>query len=328
MKKLWSNIYIRHLVYWTSAYLVIFLSVILYERIILGLEIATLLILPAPLSVYLHFLVLDRYFDKRKYTLYIISMVAVIFISGLWGEYIFNLFFGGPGSHTSGYLMAFLYIVITTALKYFSEGIKNKYALQEIKFKQLQTEMSLLKSQINPHFFFNTLNNLYALSLAKSEEVPSVILKLSELMRYVLETSKKKFVPLESEILFLKNYIELEKLRLENNWQIKFDVIGEIEKFEIAPMLLVPFIENCFKHGVGALHKGGYIKVNVKFDRGVFTFDVINSMPAGNIVKNEDSPRMGLANTRRRLELLYPGKYELNIEDKEDKFEVKLSINK
>jgi len=326
MKHLRDNIFLKHLVYWVAIYSVTFLSVFAYESLRMGFEIATLLILPAPLPVYLHFFVLKKFFIKRKYILYILSTSIIIFVAGIFSEYTFNLFFGGPGSHTSGFLMVLFYIITSTALKYSAEGIKNRYAFQEIEFKQLQTELSLLKSQINPHFFFNTLNNLYALSLAKSDEVPSVILKLSDLMRYVLETSKKKFVGLESEIEFLKNYIELEKLRLENNCAITFNVSGDISNFNIAPMLLVPFVENCFKHGIGASREKECIIINAKLSGNQFTFSCENSKPGNGMANNENSHGMGLTNVKRRLELIYPVKHELDIISDMDSFKIKLSL--
>lgn len=326
MKHLRANIFLKHLVYWAAIYSVTFLSVFAYESLRMGFEIATLLILPAPLPVYLHFLVLKKFFIERKYILYILSTSIIIFVAGFFSEYTFNLFFGGPGSHTSGFLMVLFYIITSTALKYSAEGIKNRYAFQEIEFKQLQTELSLLKSQINPHFFFNTLNNLYALSLAKSDEVPSVILKLSDLMRYVLETSKKKFVGLESEIEFLKNYIELEKLRLENNCDITFNVSGDISNFSIAPMLLVPFVENCFKHGVSASKETEFINIDAKLSGSQFTFSCENSKPVNGISNTEKSHGMGLSNVKRRLELIYPGKHELDIINERDIFKIKLGL--
>ncbi|OGU56042.1 MAG: hypothetical protein A2V66_14875 [Ignavibacteria bacterium RBG_13_36_8] len=327
MKNLWNNIYLRHLAYWLAAFAVVFLSVFIHESSKMALEIATLIILPAPLPVYSHYYVLERFFANRKYLHYAVSFAVIIFISGLWCEYIFDLLFSDPGSHTSGYITAFFYIIISTAMRYSSEIIKNKYYVQEAEFKQLQTEVSLLKSQINPHFFFNTLNNLYALSLAKSEEVPSVILKLSDMMRYVLDTSKQKYVSLEKEIDFLKNYIELEKLRFEEKSKITINVEGKIDELKIAPMLLVPFIENSFKHGIGASHSGGFININIDFSDGFFNFSVVNSKPADGIGLNEKSSKLGLANVQRRLELLYPDKHVINIKDTDQTFEVKLKIS-
>ena len=326
MKRLWDNTFFRHIVYWISAYSAIFISVFLYERVEVGLQVATMIILPAPLPVYLHFYVLEKFFVNRKYWSYTASLTVIIFVSGLLGEYIFDIFFGQPGSHTSGYIMAFFYIIITTALKYFSEILRNKYRIQEIEFKQLQTEMSLLKSQVNPHFFFNTLNNLYALSLAKSEEVPTVILKLSNLMRYVLETSKQKFVALDKEIEFINNYIELEKLRLEQNSNVNFNVNGKTDNVIIAPMLLMPFVENSFKHGLNASSNGGFVEINIDIFDKYFEFVIVNSEPAQEI-GNKDSSKLGLTNVKRRLELIYPDKHKLSIEDKNDTFSVKLKID-
>ena len=117
-----------------------------------------------------------------------------------------------PDSHTSGLGIAIMFIVMSTGFRYYGRGVKQQYLLQEAEFKRVQAELAVLKSQVNPHFFFNTLNNLYALSLDKSNRVPDVILKLSELMRYVLDSSQKKTVPLEDELRFIGNFVELERI--------------------------------------------------------------------------------------------------------------------
>jgi sensor histidine kinase YesM len=325
MKNIWQNIYVRHVSYWIAAYVFVASAVLMYDDLIMGIKVATMVVLPAPVTVYLHFWILKLFFDRRKYFLYGISVVAIIIVTGFYVEIIFQIFFGSPGSHTAGFPSALFYILTSTGLKYYSEGLKNRHKLQEIEFKQLQTEMQLLKSQINPHFFFNTLNNLYALSLEKSEEVPEVILKISDLMRYVLESTNKKTVPLNDEIEFIKIYIELEKLRLEKDVKIKLDVEGNFERMEIAPMLLIPFVENSFKHGMKASINRGYVNIFFQVDEDEMKFSFSNSKPA--LVSNAvDSTQMGLENVRRRLDLLYTDKYELTVKEHDEEYKTELRI--
>jgi hypothetical protein len=325
MKLLWQNIYLRHIVYWIIAYVLVVLAVLMYDNIVLGIKVATMVVLPAPLTVYLHFSVLKLFFDRRKYFLYGLSVLAIIIATGFFVEFIFQIFFGSPGSHTAGFPSAIFYILTSTGLKYYSEGLKNRYRLQEIEFKQLQTEMQLLKSQINPHFFFNTLNNLYAMSLDKSDDVPNVIIRISDLMRYALDSTKKKTVPLNSEIEFIKNYIDLEKLRFEKDVDIKFSVGGKIEKLEIAPMLLIPFIENGFKHGMKASISGGFVNISFQANEDNLKFIISNSKPAS-VINTDESAQMGLENVRRRLDLLYNDKYELTVNEGAEEYKTELEI--
>ena len=326
MKIFWQNIYVRHTAYWIAAYVLVISAVLIYDDIVLGIKVATMVVLPAPVTVYLHFWVLKLFLDRRKYFLYGISAVAIIIATGFFVEFIFQIFFGNPGSHTAGFPSAIFYILTSTGLKYYSEGLKNRHRLQEIEFKQLQTELQLLKSQINPHFFFNTLNNLYALSLDKSDEVPDVILKISDLMRYVLDSTKKKTVPLSDEIEFIKTYIELEKLRLEKDADIKISVEGKIETIEIAPMLLIPFIDNSFKHGMKASINGGFVNISFLVDEENLKFIISNSKPVS-VNDTNDSTQMGLENVLRRLDLLYNDMYELAVKEENEEYKTELRIN-
>lgn len=325
MKKLWRNVYVRHITYWIIAYVFVIFSVLVYDSLLLGIKVATMVILPAPLTVYSHFWVLKLFFNKRKYLLYGISVTVIIIITGFFVEFVFHIFFASPGSHTAGFPSALFYILTSTGLKYYSEGLKNRRQLQETEFKQLQTEMQLLKSQINPHFFFNTLNNLYALSLEKSDEVPDVILKISDLMRYMLDSNKKKSVKLSDEIEFIKNYIELEKLRLEKNTDVNLSVEGNSVTIEIAPMLFIPFIENSFKHGMKASVNGGFVNILFQVNDDNLKFTISNNKPALK-EKSDESTKMGLENVRRRLDLLYDRKYKLTINEQDKEYKTELVI--
>ena len=325
MKKLWQIVYVRHITYWITAYLFVVFSVLIYDNLLLGIKIATMVVLPAPFTVYSHFLVLKLFFNRRKYLLYGISVAVIVIITGFIVEFIFQIFFASPGSHTAGFLSALFYIISSTGLKYYSEGIQNQRRIQEIEFKQLQTEMQLLKSQINPHFFFNTLNNLYALSLEKADEVPDVILKISDLMRYVLDSNKKKSVRLSDEIEFIKNYTELERLRFEKKAKINLNMEGNIDSIEIPPMLFIPFIENSFKHGMKASVNGGFVSILFQVEDEYLNFTISNNKPASE-KKPDDSTQMGLENIRRRLNLLYDGKYKLVIKEENEEYHTVLKI--
>jgi hypothetical protein len=328
IKKIWqSSIILRHFIFWTSAFLSFFLTVLFIENFGLALRIAAFIIAPAPIPVYLHFLSMKLFFEKRKYVYYVISLIFILVLSGFIFERFFYFILNDPEGNTSGILMALFFVVFSTGMKYFKEGITKQYRFQEDRFKQVQTELALLKSQVNPHFFFNTLNSLYALSLEKSDQVPDVVLKLSDLMRYVLDSSNKKTVPLEDEVQFLKSYISLEQLRLPEKTDIRVSVKGDLQTHCIAPMLLIPFVDNSFKHGLSSSIGDGYIHVSITIERKNLHFQVKNSKPQPESRDKTERPGMGLENVKRRIALLYPDKHQLNIADNPKSYCVELLLN-
>lgn len=193
-----------------------------------------------------------------------------------------------------------------------------------INQKQI-SELALLRSQVNPHFFFNTLNNIYSLVYQKSDDAPEAVMKLSSIMRYMLYDATTDKVLLDKEMEYLKSFIELEKLRLRNKDFVSLTINGASEGMTIAPMILIPFVENAFKHASRTVPAPGII-VTIDIVPGEIVFGVKNY-----IRKNQHAPQdkqggIGLINIRRRLELLYPQKYSLDIKTAEDLFIVKLTI--
>ena len=328
IKKIWqSSLILRHLVFWISAFIPFFLTVLFIENFETALIIATFIIAPAPIPVYLHFLSMRLFFEKRKYIYYAISLIFILVLCGFFFERFFYFIVNDPDSHISGIPLALFFVVLTTAMKYFKEGITKQYRFQEDRFKQVQTELALLKSQVNPHFFFNTLNSLYALSLEKSDQVPDVVLKLSDLMRYVLDSSNKKTVPLEDEVQFLKSYISLEKLRISEKTDIRVSVKGDLKPHCVAPMLLIPFVDNSFKHGLSSSIGDGYVYVSLTMERKNLHFQVKNSKPQPESRDKTEMPGMGLENVKRRISLLYPDKHQLHIADNPESYCVELLLN-
>jgi LytS/YehU family sensor histidine kinase len=200
--------------------------------------------------------------------------------------------------------------------------MKNKMLAEE----KMAAELNFLKSQIHPHFLFNTLNNLYALTLIKSEKTPDIVLKLSELLDYMIYKSNDVFVSLAKELKIIEGYIELEKMRYNERLEITYQVKGEADKYQIAPLILLPFIENCFKHGASKDRVKPVIHIEINIEPTFLFLKAINSIPEK--MENEESERegIGLSNVKRRLELIYPGKYEFEIRPNSKKFEVELKI--
>jgi len=321
-KRLWCMRIVRHVCYWLLTYMVLYVSVLIYDTPTLALAMATFIVAPGPVPVYLNFVALKMLFERRRYTSYFVALIVITVGSAVLIEFVFYLIEQDPDSHISGIGVALFYIAVTTGLKYFARGLRQQFRLQEAEVQQARAELALLRSQVNPHFFFNTLNSLYALSLDRSERVPDMILKLSDLMRYVLDSSLRDDVALEAEIAFIENYVDLERLRLSGNPNIRVDVEGDLKGRRIAPMLLAPFVENGFKHGINAAMHDGYLHIRADVRDNELEYAVENSRAVGSDVTDG----MGLKNVRRRLELLYPGAHDLSIQDENDRFRVELRI--
>ena len=207
-----------------------------------------------------------------------------------------------------------LVLALTTGLKLGMEWFGQQQRNQELEKERLQSELKFLKSQINPHFLFNTLNNLYALALQKSDKAPEMILKLAEMMRYLLYESNEKMVPLANEIRCMQNYIELERIRQDERTKINLEINCAENGKMIAPLLFIPFLENSFKHGVNSNIEAGWINIKLDEKAGELVFEIENNKPA-KPVKRGNENGIGLQNVKRRLELIYPQKHELTICD-------------
>jgi hypothetical protein len=197
---------------------------------------------------------------------------------------------------------------------------------KELENEKLLAELNFLKAQINPHFLFNTLNNLYYLAYTKSENTTEVIAKLSQMMRYMIYESNHARVPLTKEIEYMENYISLERLRLNNQIPIKFEVKGNVENVWITPLIFITFLENAFKHGVSNNSPKAWVNISIELQHGQCIYVVENSKPTEVMPTNEKSG-IGLQNVQRRLELSYPGKHQLTIDDNADRYLVKLNIS-
>lgn len=277
------------------------------------------------LPTYPHFFFLEKWFKKRFSQYVVATGILICGTAGLYAT-IFSSLFEHKAFFFQWVLELVFAIVIATAIKTVKDGFKQRVRLQEIKARHLRSELNLLKSQVNPHFFFNTLNNLYSLSLDSSEKLPEMTRKFRDLMAYMLEISKEETVALAQEWEFLENYISLERLRLREDCSIKIDVTGDLPGKKIPPMLLIPFVENSFKHGVGAAGDF-FVFIELKVTNEKLAFTVENNLPqirgTGNVAP---ATKSGLKNVKRRLELLYPQGHRLGITEKDNTFRVSLEV--
>jgi two-component system, LytTR family, sensor kinase len=205
--------------------------------------------------------------------------------------------------------------------------LRSQREVEELQTQNMQSELNFLKSQINPHFLFNTLNSLYALTLKKSDLAPEIVLRLSEMMRYMLYECNEKQVFLSKEVNYIQNYLELERLRQNKSIDLKFEVQGTLHQQTIAPLLFIPFIENCFKHGLSNHIGHGFVHILLKIEENQAFLSVINSKPDTLPMRSEQkSGGIGLVNVRRRLELLYPNNYTLNVVENAATYTINLTI--
>lgn len=202
------------------------------------------------------------------------------------------------------------------------QWFKQRSEIAALDKEKSETELALLKQQINPHFFFNTLNNLYALSIKKDEATPEVILKLSELMRYVIYRGKEPQVKLAEEIKYLQDYVSLQQIRLHKQLDFQFEQEVEDERLLMSPLLFIILVENAFKHGIEPAENEAFLHLYLKSNNKHLVFCCLNSYEA----PSSSPPGIGLTNLRRRLDLLYPKRYQLNLEQNDFTFKATLEI--
>lgn len=194
---------------------------------------------------------------------------------------------------------------------------------QEAEREKLESELKMLKFQVNPHFLFNTLNNIHTLVYKKSNKAPEAVLKLSSLMRYMLYETEGDRVSLKRELEYLHNFVELQKLRLTDNQRVSMKIEGNPDGYEIAPLLLIPFIENAFKHGT-CTSKSATIEISFHISNGELIFNCTNDLQPNS--ESKSGSGIGLANVKKRLDLIYSGRYRLNIDTNNEKYSLTLSL--
>jgi len=295
------------------------------------------------LSYFHVYYLIPKLIAKRKYFLYALYLISALtlmyFVKTILTYYFINTdvwpeaIDGAKSSlvlHYVTVVLGELYVIgITTAIKLTNDWVDSIYKYQRLTRLNLETEIKYLKAQIQPHFFFNTLNNLYALTLEKSDKAPEVVLKLSELMQYVLYEGKNNSITLSKELKYIESYIELEKLRYGNRLKYHIDISGNIEGVNIPPLMLLPFIENCFKHGVGADNSDIKIYIGFEISADKLVFTVANPIPENVDIRfRQEDEGIGIENVRKRLDLNFGEDYFLEINSDDKEYSVKLAMPK
>ncbi|WP_175549965.1 sensor histidine kinase [Mariniphaga anaerophila] len=280
--------------------------------------------------------ILPFYLRTRKLAITVLLMVTVLLLVTL-GERIFlRLINGLPVTSDSLLGVTFLYLFLETnfmvaiafAIKIVKKWFEQQTEKHEMEKQNLKKELQVLKAQLQPHFLFNTMNNLYSLSLAESAKTSEGIAQMAALLQSVLYECNDSEISLEKEVKLIENYIELERLRYGSNLALTFETSGLTEKRKIAPMLLFTFVENCFKHG--GIQKDGklHIHISVAVSQERLLFQAENSLPPEKRVTGQKTGGVGMANAKKRLEILYKGRYKLTIKENEVTWKVSLKLDK
>lgn len=287
---------------------------------------------------YLSYLVLiPKLYFQKKYSLFTISILICLAIIIFTPNALFpkmphhfrhmpqesDLGMRMPKGPPKSFLPFFLghNFVFAVAIFFLAFTLKMSNLWKQSQQEKLDAELSYLKAQINPHFLFNTLNSIYSLAIAKSDATASAIVKLSGMMRYAISEAHMDTVSLQKELAYIADYIALQKLRISDSVKLTYTLTGNSAGKQIAPLLLIPFIENAFKFGVN-VEKNSRIVIHLDVQESHLLLFVENNK----VNENVEKTGLGITNTRSRLQLLYAGKHELNIDDQEHQFSIKLKI--
>lgn len=310
----------QNIAVWLFTILILIMSIQADNKFLTAVQITLFLMIP----VYINNLKILPLFNRQNKLLgvalfclnaFLFSSIAVFFMSDHFEKFkwamLYNLF-----------AVMVLALLFSSAVKVAKDSFIRR---QEIK----DAELKLLKAQLNPHFLFNTLNNLYGLSVVNSDKLPNLMLKLSDLLRYSLYDTKEQLVPLQKEMQYLQNYVSLEQIRLEDKTEIKLNTLGEMTTLEIAPMLLIVFVENAFKHLGVTKKEECKVIVTMEIEERELLFTCSNTI---SLIENNESDLekgksgIGLENAKKRLTLIYPDRHTLKISKKEEEYSVQLML--
>lgn len=330
-------------VYHTLLWLTLAVNLVLYDMFVTDKSFVTALghslivVFVYALVVYFNLLYLiPTYLAKKQFWTYLgLLLISILVITPIETLIIYFIYSGNPEAQANivvnlnwYFIPPLLIAAISTLFRIISDWFINLQEKQELEKRTMQSELRFLKSQINPHFLFNTLNSLYALTLKKSDSAPEIVIKLSEMMRYMLYECNEKQVPLSKEVNYLKNYLDLEKLRQNKDIDIQLNVKGNVSNQMIAPLMFIPFVENSFKHGLSNNLLNGFVHIDILAEPEEVQIKVRNSKAEKLPMRDpkRKSGGIGLVNVKRRLNLLYPDKYSLQITDNPKSYEVDMTL--
>ncbi|THU35882.1 GHKL domain-containing protein [Niastella caeni] len=287
------------------------------------------------LMVYItNYLLIPRLLYKKRYFLFAITFIALVFTFSITKMYVeagllnisFDIWDRFKVRVYDNVIPHFLLVSTGAAIKLLIDYAGVQRRLGEMAKEKAETELNFLKSQINPHFLFNSLNTIYFLIDKQNSDARTTLLQMSDLLRYQLYDCNNPTIEIEKEVHYLQDYIRLQELRKDQQYEVGIEVGEQVKGFRITPLLLIPFVENAFKHISHYSHEKNFIKVNLQRQNGTLTFIVENSKDDQQR-STEPKGGIGLSNVKRRLELLYPGKHTLQISNNPHTFKIELNLH-
>ena len=287
------------------------------------------------LLVYLtNYWLIPRFLYRKKYVLFAMLFVVLVFCCSIGKMYIeaallntsFDIWDRFKVLVYDNVIPHFLLVSTGAAIKLLADYAKAQRRLGEMAKERAEAELNFLKSQLNPHFLFNSLNTIYFLIDKQNGEARTTLLQMSDLLRYQLYDCNSPAIEIEKEVRYLQDYVRLQELRKDNHYEVGIEVGEQVKGFRITPLLLIPFVENAFKHISHYSHEKNFIRVNLQRKNGTLTFTVENSKDDQQR-STEPSGGIGLSNVKRRLELLYPGRHTLQIQNNAHSFKIELNLH-
>jgi two-component system, LytTR family, sensor kinase len=287
------------------------------------------------LMVYLtNYFLIPRLLYKKRYWLFGLLFTALVFTFSIAKMYLeaallqtsFEIWDRFKVRVYDNVIPHFLLVSTGAAIKLLTDHARAQRRLGEMAKEKAETELNFLKSQLNPHFLFNSLNTIYFLIDKQNAEARTTLLQMAGLLRYQLYDCNRHTIEIEKEVHYLQDYVRLQELRKDNQYEVGIEVGEQVKGFRITPLLLIPFVENAFKHISHHTHARNFIRVTLQRNNGTLLFTVENSKDDQQ-QSTEPTGGIGLSNVKRRLELLYPGRHTLNIQNKTDTFKIELNLH-
>jgi len=324
---------LHHLLFWMLAFGVwYFLRVDDYSTTRKAFTVTLVKILDLALMIYItNYVLIPALLYKKRYGLFVLAFMALVVTSSIFKMNILGRYLDNPALYNwtgdlkkriyDNIIPHFFLVIAGAAIKLMFDYGKLQRRMAEIAREKAEAELNFLKSQINPHFLFNSLNAVYFLIHKDNADARQALHRFSDMLRYQLYELKGDRVPIEKEIGFIKDYIYLQQLRKDEKYEVSFACGEEVKDFSIEPLLLIPFVENAFKHISNHTDRVNKVDIQLSRSNGVFLFKVENTKEPVPDHTNKNGG-IGMANVKRRLELLYPGKHELAIREQPDRYTV------
>jgi two-component system, LytTR family, sensor kinase len=329
---------LHHILFWATVFGIwYFLRYQDYRSTPVALKVTLLKVTDLALMVYLtNYILIPQLLYRKRYFWFVVTFIILILASSISKMYLIGQIMDRPdlfsfsnsnikGRFYDNVIPHFFLVIAGAAFKLMMDHSKAQRRLVEMAKEKSEAELNFLKSQINPHFLFNSLNSVYFLIDKKNAEARGALHKFSDMLRYQLYEMNGDRIPVEKEVHYLKDYVDLQKLRKDENYSVTFNCSESVKGFTIEPLLLIPFVENAFKHISHNKESTNFVRLDLNRSNGEFRFQIENSKENAERV-TEQPGGIGLNNVKRRLELLYPQRHKLEIENSGSSFKVDLKI--